>query len=64
MKRWILSVSGALLSLVGAVQLAGLAGNFDRLTAMGKGYVAGSLILLIAGVILIIMGARAGKRNK
>ena len=64
MKKWIFLISGGILSIIGTAQCSKLFVHINELTEMGKGYVAGSLILFVAGIILIIIGIRSKRKTK
>ncbi len=57
MKKWIVAI-GTLFLLLGILQFFKYFSNYNILTQYGKGYVWGSGILIIIGIILIIVGTK------
>jgi len=57
MKKWIVAI-GTLFLLLGILQFFKYFSNYNILTQYGKGYVWGSGILIIIGIILIIAGTK------
>jgi len=62
--KWILLVSGATIALAGLVQSLKIVAYVGELTEMGKGFLTGSILLLIVGVMLVILGLKIGKKSK
>jgi hypothetical protein len=64
MKKWIFLIIGGVFSITGLAQFCKLIVYIDELTEMGKGYIVGSLILFIIGVIFIIIGIRSKRKTE
>ena len=58
MKKWILLILGIVLMFLGIMQICKIAEYFNQLTQMGKGYVVGSSILAIIGMLCTVLGIR------
>lgn len=54
--KYVLIIIGIILSIMGFVQGYRYIFDFSALTMYGKGFVTGTIILLILGVALIIAG--------
>ncbi|MCL2597042.1 MAG: hypothetical protein FWD66_05165 [Paludibacter sp.] len=63
MKKWILLILGIVFLIWGMVQICNIAPYFNQLTQMGKGYVVGSSIFIIIGLILTVLGIRLFFKN-
>jgi hypothetical protein len=62
--KWIFLVSGAIIALAGLTQSLKIIAYIGELTEMGKGYLTGSILLVIVGVALVIFGLKIGKKSK
>jgi hypothetical protein len=60
MKKWIIA-TGSLITILGLLQGGKYILHYHTLTAYGKGYVWGSILLIFTGIILIIAGCRKKK---
>jgi LPXTG-motif cell wall-anchored protein len=54
--KYVLIIIGIILSVMGFVQGYRYIFDFNTLTMYGKGYVTGTIVLLILGLALIIAG--------
>jgi len=64
MKKIALIIIGAMLSIVGCIQAFRYIFDYNTLAQYGKGYVWGSMILLLIGLVLIYFGVRKKKTNR
>jgi multisubunit Na+/H+ antiporter MnhG subunit len=62
MKKWI-AIIGVFITLFGLFQVVKYLFDYNSLTDYGKGYVWGSIFLLIVGFFLIIYGVRKKKTS-
>jgi LPXTG-motif cell wall-anchored protein len=61
--KYVLIIIGIVLSIIGFVQGYRYIFDFNALTMYGKGYVTGTVVLLILGVALIIAGFYVRKKK-
>ncbi len=62
MKKWLIAL-GALLILMGLMQGGRYITDYKILTQYGKGYVFGSVFLMLLGIILVLLGIKGKKNN-
>jgi hypothetical protein len=61
--KYLILFIGIILFIVGFIQTTRYVLNYDALTQYGKGYVWGSAILMLIGIIIIFIGKKIDRKN-
>ncbi|MFW5707428.1 MAG: hypothetical protein ACOCX0_03155 [Bacteroidota bacterium] len=62
MKKWI-TITGVVVVLLGLYQGGRYLLDYNDLTSYGKGYVWGSALIVLSGILLIMFGVKKKKTN-